>query len=95
MPNGLVEKLGLLLDQASRLGSDRNIVAHNPLYLSFYKGADDINFELSISPLARPEKQITLERLQKLAEEAEQLANDIYVVFNTLSDNLGQQNRQK
>jgi len=88
LPDELVSRLDAVLAEVSSLSKDRNVVAHNPLYWSFFDSAGNAKVEINIFPFLKPEKRISLARLQTLGAMADSLSERIHILYGEVSDAL-------
>jgi hypothetical protein len=66
------------LKQAKSMVQTRNLIAHNPLVLSFYQDAEgEFTYEESIISLKKEGHKISLPELEAFAQRSEELASDL------------------
>lgn len=79
LPLKLKNELRRSLNRTIKLAHTRNLVAHNPLYLDIYSGADG-SFVLAphIRSLRNTDKHVSLDGLNDAIAEAKQLQEDLW-----------------
>ena len=86
MPDETRSELRGLLTQAKGLSQNRNTIAHNPLFWSFFNGEGGIEMRSTILPFDKPERQVTLERLAQLADQAQALSEELHECYGKVSE---------
>jgi hypothetical protein len=74
----LYKELSAKLQRAKDLAETRNIIAHNPLVMDFFRRQDGSMFTREVIAHLHQDKHITLEQLQQFASESEALASELY-----------------
>ena len=72
------KELSTNLLRAKELSETRNLIAHNPLVMDFFRRQDGSMFTREVIAHLHQDKHITLEQLQQFASESETLASELY-----------------
>ena len=82
-------ELSRQLGRAKALAPTRNLLAHNPIFVDFYQHKDGSYVQVQrIRSVAKPKRTLTLTQVETFADEAENLANDLYHASSAVIDSL-------
>ena len=85
IPSEIAEKMSALLTHAQKLSETRNLIVHNPLYLTGY-----IDEKGKLQPLiykkTGKQKSINYEDLEKVTMSIEKLTGELYEAWSECSD---------
>lgn len=72
------------------MGTIRNLIAHNPLFLSLFDDRVGVDLEYQISKFGQTDARITIEQLENHCREVEQLADQLQEVRDRIDSSLSQ-----
>lgn len=80
MDEVIAQKFIDAITKVENLRKQRNLIAHNPLFLVFYEDSDIFEPEEAICNFKRNDEILNYESLSKIVNEAESIANELYII---------------